>query len=95
MSELKVIRFIPFSGKTDDWNRWSKTFLATVTVKGDRDASKPSDPEKKAEANANVQVYNDMIVSCQEDIIFGLVDESITEVSRANLLVFHLEVDYK
>ncbi len=49
--------------------------MATVTAKGYRDVSKPSDPE----AHANVQVYNDLMLSCQEDIIFGFVDESVSE----------------
>ena len=78
MSELKTIRVIPFSGKSEDWNRWSKTFLATATVKGYREVLKPSDPTKKANPELNVQVYNDLILSCQEDITFGIVDESIS-----------------
>ena len=78
MSELKTIRVIPFSGKSEDWNRWSKTFLATATVKGYREVLKPSDPTKKADPELNVLVYNDLILSCQEDIIFGIVDESVS-----------------
>ena len=78
MAELKTIRFIPFSGKTEDWNRWSKTFLATATAKGYREVIKPNDPSTKAEPDLNIQVYNDLILSCQDDITFGIVDESIS-----------------
>ena len=78
MTDMKAIRIIPFSGKAEDWNRWSKTFLATATAKGHREVLKPTDPNNKAEAALNVQVYNDLILSCQDDITFGIVDESIS-----------------
>ena len=78
MSELRYTRIIPFSGKTEDWNRWSKTFLATATAKGYREVLKPSDTNKKADSSLNIQAYNDLILSCQEDITFGIIDESIS-----------------
>ena len=78
MSEMKSIRIIPFSGKSEDWNRWSKTFLATATAKGYREVLKPSDPAIKADSELNVQVYNDLILSCQEDVTFGIIDESVS-----------------
>jgi hypothetical protein len=76
---LKTIRVIPFSGKEADWNRWSKTFMATATVKGYRDVLVPIDPDTEAELEDNIQAYNDLILSCQEDITFGIVDESVSE----------------
>jgi len=76
---LKTIRVIPFSGKEADWNRWSKTFMATATVKGYRDVLVPIDPDTEAELEDNIQAYNDLILSCQEDIAFGIVDESESE----------------
>ena len=76
---LKTIRVIPFSGKEADWNRWSKTFMATATVKGYRDVLVPIDPDTEAELEDNIQVYNYLILSCQEDIAFGIVDESVSE----------------
>lgn len=78
MVDIKAIRILPFSGKEEDWNRWSKTFLATATAKGHRDVIKPTDPTKDADSDANVQVYNDLILSCQDDITFGIVDEAIS-----------------
>ncbi len=77
MSELKVVRFIHFSSMTDGCNRWSKTCLATVTTKGYRDVLQPSNSERKAEANTNIQICNDLTLSCQEDIIFGTINESV------------------
>ncbi len=79
MTNIKTIRVIlPFSGKAEDWNRWSKTFLATATAKGHREVIRPTDPTKPADAALNIQVYNDLILSCQDDITFGIVDESIS-----------------
>ena len=76
---LKTIRVIPFSGKEEDWNRWSKTFLATATAKGYREVLKPSDPSIPADKELNILVYNDLILSCQEDVAFGIIDESVSE----------------
>jgi hypothetical protein len=78
MTDIKTIRVIPFSGKAEDWNRWSKTFMATATAKGHREVLRPTDPDKVADAALNTQVYNDLILSCQDDISFGIVDESIS-----------------
>ena len=77
---LKTIRVIPFSGKEEDWNRWSKTFMATATVKGYRDVLVPIDPDTEAELEDNIQAYNDLILSCQEDIAFGIVYESVSNI---------------
>ena len=76
---IKTIRIIPFSGKEEDWNRWSKTFLATATVKGYKDVLIPIDADVDAELEDNVLAYNDLILSCQEDISFGIIDESVSE----------------
>ena len=76
---LRSIRIIPFSGKAEDWNRWSKTFLATASAKGYKEVIKPADLEKPAEPELNTLVYNDLILSCQEEISFGIIDESVSE----------------
>ncbi len=80
MSEsMKTIRVIPFSGKEDDRNKWSKTFLAIVTAKGYREVLKPSDAEKAAAPEDNINAYNDLILSYQEDISLGIIEESVSE----------------
>ena len=38
---FKTIRVLPFSGKEEDWNRWSKTFLSTVTSRVYLEVPKP------------------------------------------------------
>ena len=72
---LTTIRILGFSGKESDWNRWSKTFLAMAKVKGYKnelkaDGAAPADPDK------NEQAYNALMLSCQDDVTFGLVDEA-------------------
>ena len=51
-------QLIPFSGKEEDWNHWSKTFLATATAKGYREVIKPTDATTKADEELNIMVYN-------------------------------------
>jgi hypothetical protein len=75
---IRTIRIIPFSGKEEDWNRWSKTFMAAATVRGYRDVLVPIDPDEDAALEDNNLAYNDLILSCQEDIAFGIVDESVS-----------------
>jgi len=76
---IKTIRVIPFSGKDEDWNRWSKTFMATATAKGYREVLVPLIPDEDASLEDNIQAYNDLILSCQEDISFGIIDESVSK----------------
>jgi len=78
MVDIKAIRILPFSGKQEDWNRWSKTFLATAIAKGNKEVIKPSNMAANADADQNTQVYNDLILSCQDDITFGIIDEAVS-----------------
>ncbi len=87
MSELKTIRIIPFSGKAEDWNRWSKTFLATATAKRYKEVLKPSDPTKKADSDFNNEVYNHLMWKYW---IRGVSWEGIQSSSTSRALV-HLE----
>ena len=78
MSELKTIRVLAFSGQEEDWNKWSKTFLATSTVKGYREALKPTKPQVDAVEDKNVRAYSNLLLSCEDDVIFGIIEESIS-----------------
>ena len=75
---IKTIRILPFSGKEEDWNRWSKTFLATASAKGYKEVIMPADPNTQAAADLNTQAYSDLVLSCQEDVSFGIIDESVS-----------------
>ena len=90
----KSIRIIPFSGKDEDWRMWSRKFLArahlrkykgvllgTTTVPIDSDVIDETTASGKVMAEAriaNEKAYNDLLLSCEEEISFGAVDEAIT-----------------
>ncbi len=76
---IKTIRIIPFIGKDEDWNRWSKAFMTMVSAKGYREVIKPTKHKKVADTELNIQVYNNMILNCQEEITFGIIDEFVSE----------------
>jgi hypothetical protein len=43
-----------------------------------RDVLVPIDPDEDAALEDNNLAYNDLILSCQENIAFGIVDESVS-----------------
>ena len=75
----KTIRIIVFSGKEEDSNQWLKTFMAMETARGMREVINPILPEADQEANDNNKVYSDLLLACQEDVTFGIIEESTTE----------------
>ena len=76
---VQTIRILKFSGKEEDWNRWSKTFVATAGIKGYRRALVADKDEELPTEEMNLQAYNDLLLSCQDDITFGIVDEATSE----------------
>ena len=90
----KTIRVLPFTGKKKDWPMWSKKFLARARARGYREVmlGKEQVPEhdlvlgssdadkKKAKARKyNDDGYNELILSCDEEVSFGLVDEAVSD----------------
>jgi hypothetical protein len=91
----KTICVLPFSGKKDDFTMWSKRFLAIARVCGYRNAMlgksivpkqldnlDPNDATKVtliAAQKANAGGYNELIMSCNKEVSFGIVDEAVTE----------------
>ena len=75
---MRTLKIVPFSGKKEDWNRWSKTFLAASTVRGYREVIKPTNEDVPADSKKNIQAYNDLMMSCENEVSFGVVDESIS-----------------
>ena len=88
--EEKSIRVLTFSGKDEDWDMWSKKFLAMAQRKkykdiltgkmniAKEDATLTNEDEKKAR-EANEKAYSDLILSCTDEVSFGLVEGAITE----------------
>ena len=82
MSNDKAIRVISFSGKKDDWRKWSRKFLAMSVKRGYKDVLQGKLEvegimnEKEQEKNGHA--YNDLMLSMNEDVSFGIVDEAVT-----------------
>ena len=87
----KAIRIIPFSGKDEDWRMWSQKFQGrarlkkykgvltgdTVVPAHDESVSANSKEGKAREANDNA--YTDLLLSSDDVVFFGLIDESKTD----------------
>ena len=88
--EEKSICVLTFSGKDEDWDMWSKKFLAMAQRKKYKDiltgktnipkedATLTNEDEKKAR-EANEKAYSDLILSCTDEVSFGLVEGAITK----------------
>ena len=76
----KAIRVLPFSGKKQDWNMWSKKFLARAKKLGYREILKAEnliDKDKKPIMNDNA--YSDLLLAMNCEVAFGYVDEAVSE----------------
>ena len=71
---IKTIRVIEFSGKDEDWNRWSKTFKAMSVTKGYNEVLTLKAGGGTQDADQNIMAYGDLLLACQEDLSFGIVD---------------------
>ena len=66
---VQTICILKFSGKEEDWNRWSKTFVATTAgIKGYRRALVADKDDELPTEEMNLQAYNNLLLSCQDDI---------------------------
>ena len=97
MSEEKVIRTIPFDGKQDAWYMWSRIFIAKYESSGSGDildgsCKVPDDSEsldmdvKKRLREKNMQLFNEMLLSCTDEVSFGLVDTARTKDFKRAML---------
>jgi hypothetical protein len=76
-----------FSGKYEDWNMWLKTFLSKARLRGYKDLitgthpqPNPSNPMAKKEYQVlNKLGYVELMLSCQEEVCFNLIDEAKSE----------------
>ena len=84
MTEEKVqtICILPFSGKEEDWNCWSKTFMVTAGIRGYRKALIADEEEDMSTAEINLKAYNDLLLSFQDDVTFGIVEEATSEIFK-------------
>ena len=85
----KAIRVLNFSGKQDDWDMWSRKFLAMAYRKKYQGVLTGKTPipkesailttkdETKA-AEANTRAHSDLMLSCSDMITFGIVESAVT-----------------
>ena len=84
-----TIRILSFTGKDEDWNMWSKKFLATANRRGYKKILigkelQPDPLEDDVDLSAdelklrrlNEKAYNDMLLACTDEVSFGIVDSS-------------------
>ena len=76
--DFKTISVLPISGKEEDWNRWSKTFLSTANSRGYREVLKPTNEKVLADADKNINAFSDLMLACQDDVTFGIIEESVS-----------------
>ena len=90
----KAIRTITFSGKRQDWRMWSKKFMARAVIKNyvnvlkgtitaprfdaTIDVSTKDGKEQQKARNANEIAYSELLLSCDDEVYFEIVCESMT-----------------
>ena len=73
-----TIRVLPFSGKEEDWNRWSKTFLSTATSRGYQEVLEPINEKMLADSDKNINAYSNLMSASQDDVTFGIIKENVS-----------------
>ena len=90
----KAVQVLPFSRKREDWRMWSRKFLARAKIKGYKAvltgvenpprANTVLDPMDEIQAaqiklrDMNKLAYSKLLLTCQEEVCFGVVDEAMT-----------------
>ena len=91
----KTVKVLVFKGGEDEFRMWNLKFLARARIKGYRktlvgDAEIPKSDEeldltdaegkkKSAIRKSNEMAYNDLLLSMEEEVCFGIVAEAVTE----------------
>ena len=82
-----AIKIIPFSGEQADWIKWFRTFIARANIRGFKNilTGKVVVPvemdddvtaEKEETMRLNDLAYAELMMSCQSDACFGIVDNA-------------------
>jgi hypothetical protein len=75
---FRTIRVLPFSGKEEDWNRWSETFLFMATSRVYWEVLKPTNEKMLADSDKNINTYNNLMLACQDYVTFRIIEESVS-----------------
>jgi hypothetical protein len=76
-----------YNGKAEEWKKWSKTFLPKARLRCYNEILTGSHPEseskdtksKKDQRVLNELAYAELMLSCQEDICFDIIDAAKSE----------------
>ena len=71
MSQI-TIRILPFLGKESEWRMWSRKFIATAVARGYKEVLEPLDPNMDADTNKNKKAYNNLMLSINNKVTFGI-----------------------
>jgi gag-polypeptide of LTR copia-type len=82
--ETGLMKLMEFSGEQTDWNKWSRTFLARANLRGYKSllvgkwivTDEDSAEELMRHSEKNDSAYAELLMSCQADAIFGIVDNA-------------------
>ena len=88
-SSDKTIRILPFDGSSQGWHMWSRRFRAKCKVNGtshilDGKSTVASDDktnltaEEVEDRKANDSLYVELLLSCEDPVCFGIVDNAKT-----------------
>ena len=75
-----AIQILPFIGKESDWQIWLRKFLATASARGYKEVLEPVDPNVDATVVNNDNAYNDMLLSINNKVTFGIIDKAKSQV---------------
>ena len=86
----KSIRVLVVKGEHDEWRKWSKKFLARAKMKGYKNillgVGKPPKQNEITEDAAKLKLrllneaaYNNLLLSCDDDVSFGAVEDALTD----------------
>ncbi len=86
----KAVRLPPFSGKKEDWDKWSKKFVTRAMIKKYKDVllgtavppphnkvldlSTASGKASQKLREANEKAYSDLMILCEDDVSFSIID---------------------
>ena len=73
-------RFQQFSGKKEDWIMWADKFLARATIREYDGNFKNLSKEEKHANSLHKKTYNELILSSNEKISFGIVKSAMNQV---------------
>ena len=78
----KTIRILNFDGKTDDYSKWERKFLAQAKIRGYvailTGTLGSLEPKEKV-LEMNDAAYGGLILACMDDVSFNIVDTSVSQ----------------